>query len=142
MTIPGGPGLHDSPTRCAAFRWHNSARRGHERPTEQEEKDGWHNFAHGLDRGHPDRRPPSMNQGWQVHDMIHSIKDPVWLRKVLWADTAVGGSTGALGLIFSGALASLLGLPQSLLQGISIISLGYALGAFTLCPGAAGAGLS
>lgn len=64
--------------------------------------------------------------------MEYSIKDPRWLRKVLWADTALGGTTGALGLALSTWLASLLGLPENLLQAISVITLSYALGAFRL----------
>jgi hypothetical protein len=40
---------------------------------------------------------------------------PLFLRRVLWLDAATGAATGALQLLLSGLLASLLGLPETLL---------------------------
>ena len=40
---------------------------------------------------------------------------PQFLRRVLWLDAATGAATGALQLLLTGLLASLLGLPETLL---------------------------
>lgn len=54
------------------------------------------------------------------------------LNKILWADAALGGSTGILGLAFSQKLSVLLGLPILLIKSVSAITLAYAVVAFIL----------
>ncbi|MDI1272686.1 hypothetical protein [Polaromonas sp.] len=50
---------------------------------------------------------------------------PRFLRSVLWLDAATGVATGALQLLLTGLLASLLGLPEALLQVSGWALFGY-----------------
>ncbi len=50
---------------------------------------------------------------------------PLFLRRVLWLDAATGVATGALQLLLSGLLASLLGLPETLLVATGWALFGY-----------------
>lgn len=50
---------------------------------------------------------------------------PRFLRSVLWLDAATGVTTGALQLLLTGLLASLLGLPEALLQVSGWALFGY-----------------
>lgn len=53
---------------------------------------------------------------------------PQFLRRVLWLDAATGAATGALQLLLTGLLASLLGLPETLLVVSGWAILGYVAG--------------
>ena len=53
---------------------------------------------------------------------------PEFLRRVLWLDAATGAATGALQLLLTGLLASLLGLPETLLVASGWAILGYVAG--------------
>lgn len=50
---------------------------------------------------------------------------PQFLRSVLWLDAATGAATGALQLLLTGLLASLLGLPETLLMASGWAIFGY-----------------
>lgn len=50
---------------------------------------------------------------------------PQFLRRVLWLDAATGAATGALQLLLTGLLASLLGLPETLLVASGWAIFGY-----------------
>ncbi len=50
---------------------------------------------------------------------------PRFLRSVLWLDAATGVATGALQLLLTGLLASLLGLPETLLVASGWVLFGY-----------------
>ena len=58
--------------------------------------------------------------------MNDAIKDPVVLRKLLWLDTFLGGTTAILGLCFFNPLTSLLGLTTFFIVSVSVITSGYA----------------
>lgn len=60
------------------------------------------------------------------------VKNLPLLKKLLWTDAALGGSTAAIGLIFLTSVANLLGLHKNLLLVISIVTLAYAALAFYL----------
>lgn len=62
----------------------------------------------------------------------YPIQNRPFLRRVLWADAGLGGSTAVVGLFFFTDLNPLLGLPTYLIVGIAIVTLGYAVGAFRL----------
>jgi hypothetical protein len=64
--------------------------------------------------------------------MTYSIKDIQTLRRLLWLDAAIGGTTGMVGLVFSTALTLILGLETPVIVVIAIITLLYAIGACTL----------
>lgn len=64
--------------------------------------------------------------------MNYYIKDLSFLRKILWLDTFLGGSTAILGLCFFPSLTSILGLTTNLIVIISIITLLYSIVAFIL----------
>ncbi|MDO9112167.1 MAG: hypothetical protein Q7U63_00050 [Polaromonas sp.] len=53
---------------------------------------------------------------------------PNFLRRVLWLDAATGAATGALQLLLTGFLASLLGLPETLLVVSGWALFGYVAG--------------
>ncbi|MEO8024166.1 hypothetical protein [Polaromonas sp.] len=53
---------------------------------------------------------------------------PQFLRSVLWLDAATGAATGALQLLLTALLASLLGLPETLLMASGWAILGYVAG--------------
>jgi len=59
--------------------------------------------------------------------MKYTIKDISLLRKLLWLDTLLGGSTALAGVFFSNSLGELLGLDSSFLLVVSIITLCYAI---------------
>jgi hypothetical protein len=59
--------------------------------------------------------------------MNYTINDTSLLRKILWADTVLGGTTAIVGLLFFSQLTSLLGLPVTFILSVSVITLGYSL---------------
>ncbi len=65
-------------------------------------------------------------------EMTYIIKDTSWLRKILWVDTALGGTTAMFGLFFFNPLTSLLGLTAIFILSVSIITLCYSIVAFVL----------
>ena len=62
----------------------------------------------------------------QRSEMHYAIKNPALLRRLLWVDTFLGGTTAILGLCFFNPLTSLLGLTANFILSVSIITLGYA----------------
>src|SRR5688500_4977705 len=64
--------------------------------------------------------------------MTYEIKDPVTLRKILWLDAFLGGTTALTGLLFSSALSYLLGLTAPFILWVSFITLVYSIVAFKL----------
>lgn len=64
--------------------------------------------------------------------MNYSIKNHSLLRKILWADFALGASCGLAGLLLCGTLVPVLGLGYELIFWISLITLLYSLVAFRL----------
>lgn len=60
------------------------------------------------------------------------MKNQPFLRRVLWADALLGGSTALIGLLFFTYLTKLLGLPTNLIIGIAVVTLLYALIALRL----------
>ncbi|GAB3314420.1 hypothetical protein GCM10027299_02520 [Larkinella ripae] len=64
--------------------------------------------------------------------MNRLIRNERFLKKVLWLDALLGGSTGLIGLLFASSLTRFLGFSTSLILGISSITFGYAVVAFVL----------
>ncbi len=64
--------------------------------------------------------------------MNYQIKNIPFLRKVLWADFAVGFSVGSIGLGFMNPMASILGLSLNFILWVSIISALYSMLAMRL----------
>lgn len=64
--------------------------------------------------------------------MSYSIKDTLLLKKILWADAILGGTTAIAGLCFFNQLTSILGLTTSFILTVSAITLCYAIVAFIL----------
>jgi len=64
--------------------------------------------------------------------MNYIIKDTSWLRKILWIDAALGGTTALVGLSFFNLLTSLLGLTATFILSVSIITLCYSIVACVL----------
>jgi hypothetical protein len=64
--------------------------------------------------------------------MNYSIKDPGWLKKLLWADTILGGTTAITGICFLKSLDSILGLTRLFILYVSVITLCYAIVALIL----------
>jgi hypothetical protein len=64
--------------------------------------------------------------------MSYSIKDALLLKKILWADTILGGITAIAGLCFFTPLTGILGLTASFILTVSAITLCYAIVAFIL----------
>ena len=64
--------------------------------------------------------------------MSYGIKNTSVLRKLLWADAFLGGSTAIIGLLFSSLLTEVLGLSRIFILVVSAVTLLYALVAFTL----------
>lgn len=57
--------------------------------------------------------------------MNYTIKDMSLLRKLLWSDTFLGGTTAIAGLCFFNPLTSILGLTATFILSVSIITLCY-----------------
>lgn len=64
--------------------------------------------------------------------MIYQIRNLSLLKKILWADSIVGGGTAVIGLILYRLLANFLGLPANLIIIIAAVTLAYAFLAFRL----------
>ena len=64
--------------------------------------------------------------------MKYSIKDPRTLRKILWLDAIMGGTTSIIGLLFFARLLPVLGLAENLLLGILLITFFYSVVATVL----------
>ncbi len=64
--------------------------------------------------------------------MKYQIMNTALLKKVLWADVLLGGSTALIGLIWYVWLAGFLGLPVKLVAVIAAVTLAYALLALSL----------
>ena len=64
--------------------------------------------------------------------MSYGIRNAQVLRKLLWADTFLGGSTAIIGLLFSSLLTEVLGLSRIFIIVVSVVTLLYALVAFAL----------
>lgn len=64
--------------------------------------------------------------------MNDAVKNGSMIRSTLWIDGVAGGSTALVGLLFCSPLATLLGLPQSLILIIAFVTLLYAGVALTL----------
>jgi hypothetical protein len=64
--------------------------------------------------------------------MSHVIKHVPTLRKLLWLDAFMGGSTGIAGLILFNRLTDFLGLNAAFILCVSCITLCYAIVAFYL----------
>lgn len=64
--------------------------------------------------------------------MNHQIVDIFRLKKVLWADTLLGGVTGIAGVAGQAFWSGFLGLPQKLVLAVSVITSLYAVVAFGL----------
>ncbi len=64
--------------------------------------------------------------------MHYTIKDPSALRKLLWADTILGGGTAILGLLFFNVLSNFMGLTTTFIVVVSGVTLMYAIVAFIL----------
>lgn len=64
--------------------------------------------------------------------MSYYISKPALLKKILWADFALGSGTAVIGLAAYKVLASFLGLPVSLVVFVSAVTLLYALVALWL----------
>jgi membrane associated rhomboid family serine protease len=67
-----------------------------------------------------------------AEQMKYQIKNLNLLKKILWADSIVGGGTAVIGLILYGLLADFLGLPANLIIVIAAVTLAYAFLAFRL----------
>jgi hypothetical protein len=59
--------------------------------------------------------------------MNYTINDTSLLRKILWVDTILGGTTAIVGLLFFRPLTHILGLPVTFILSVSVITLGYSL---------------
>jgi hypothetical protein len=64
--------------------------------------------------------------------MHYTIKNPSTLRKLLWADTILGGGTAIIGLLFFNTLSDLLGFTTIFIIVVSVVTLLYAIVAFIL----------
>lgn len=64
--------------------------------------------------------------------MNDNIKNRKYVKKLLWADTLLGGITAILGLCFFNSLKAILGLPIGVIVGVSIITLLYSIVALVL----------
>jgi hypothetical protein len=62
----------------------------------------------------------------------YQISNIPLLKRVLWADSLLGGGTAVVGLIWYPALANFLGLPAYLIVTIASVTLAYALLALSL----------
>lgn len=60
------------------------------------------------------------------------MKDLPLLKKILWADSLLGGSTAVVGLLWFRTLAVFLGLPVNIVAMIAVVTLAYALLAVSL----------
>ncbi|SKD09091.1 hypothetical protein SAMN05660461_4970 [Chitinophaga ginsengisegetis] len=60
------------------------------------------------------------------------MKDLPLLKKILWADCLLGGSTVVVGLLWFRTLAVFLGLPVNIVAMIAVVTLAYALLAVSL----------
>ncbi|MDR6568141.1 hypothetical protein [Chitinophaga ginsengisegetis] len=60
------------------------------------------------------------------------MKDLPLLKKILWADSLLGGSTAVVGLFWFRTLAVFLGLPVNIVAMIAVVTLAYALLAVSL----------
>lgn len=76
-------------------------------------------------------KPPAGGFSY-IHTMKHQIRNITVLKKVLWADVLLGGSTALAGLIWHVWLAAFLGLPVKLVLVIAAVTLAYALLALSL----------
>lgn len=77
-------------------------------------------------------RKPEKQEILYYNVMDFSTKENPIPRKILWLDTAAGGFTGLVGIVFYDFWVTVLGLPKVLVLIISGVSLVYALGAFML----------
>jgi hypothetical protein len=64
--------------------------------------------------------------------MIYQIRNLSLLKKILWADSILGGGTAVISLILYRLLAKFLGLPVNLIVIIAAVTLAYAFLAFRL----------
>ena len=64
--------------------------------------------------------------------MTYSIKDTLFLKKILWIDALMGSITAIIGLVFFNWLTHFLGLSKNLIIVISSITLMYAIVALVL----------
>lgn len=64
--------------------------------------------------------------------MSYYVTNPALLKKILWADFALGSGTAVIGLAAYPVLAPFLGLPVSLVVLVSVVTLLYALVALWL----------
>ena len=64
--------------------------------------------------------------------MTYSVKDTLFLKKILWIDAFMGSITAIIGLVFFNWLTYFLGLPKNLIIVISSITLIYAIVALAL----------
>lgn len=64
--------------------------------------------------------------------MNYGIKNTPLLRKILWSDTLLGGTTAITGICFCAALTAILGLTTTFILSVSIITLCYSITAFIL----------
>src|SRR5688572_17996994 len=64
--------------------------------------------------------------------MIYQIRNLSLLKKILWADSILGGGTAVISLILHRLLAKFFGLPVNLIVIIAAVTLAYALLAFRL----------
>lgn len=64
--------------------------------------------------------------------MKYQIRDVPLLKKILWADSLLGGVTGVAGLLLYSLLTDFFGLPANLIVVIAAVTLGYALLALRL----------
>ncbi len=64
--------------------------------------------------------------------MKYQIRDVPLLKKILWADSLLGGVTAVVGLLLYSLLTDFLGLPANLIVIIAAVTLGYALLALRL----------
>lgn len=60
------------------------------------------------------------------------MKHQSLLKKILWADSLLGGSTAVVGLLWFQPLAVFLGLPVNIVVMIAVVTLAYALLALSL----------
>lgn len=60
------------------------------------------------------------------------MKDLPLLKKILWADSLLGGSTAVVGLLWFRTSAVFLGLPVNIVAMIAVVTLAYALLAVSL----------
>jgi hypothetical protein len=64
--------------------------------------------------------------------MNYGIKNTPLLKKILWADTLLGGTTAIAGIGFFNTLTGILGLTTTFILSVSIITLCYSIVAFIL----------